>query len=282
MNCYLCNSSSFAKRKGLVRDAPELNIFECCQCGLVFLSNVEHMRPDFYENSGMHGSDPVSVDEWLKNSLSDDQRRFEMLRTMLPNRKLLDFGCGAAGFLLKAQSIASDVAGIELERRIRDHWSGQISLFEKLDLADGVFDVITAFHVIEHLVDPRTVLRELSAKLAKGGRLVIEVPNADDVLLTLFDNNKFQKFTYWSQHLYLFNADNLRNLSKQAGLHVVAIQQHQRYSLSNHLHWLSRGKPGGHQEWAFLDNPELMHAYANTLASIGKCDTLIAHLELAK
>ena len=120
----------------------------------------------------------------------------------------------------------------------------------------------------------------LGAKLSQNGRLVIEVPSSEDALLTLYDSDAFQRFTYWSQHLFLFNADNMRKLVKLAGFRIVSIQQYQRYALSNHLHWLSKGKPGGHQIWAFLDNPELKAAYANSLAAIGKCDTLIAHIEL--
>jgi len=80
---------------------------------------------------------------------------------------------------------------------------------------------------------------------------------------------------------YLFNAETLRQLTEQAGLRIVTIQQYQRYPLSNHLHWLSQGKLGGHQKWTFLDSPEFNSAYANALAAMGKCDTLIAHLELA-
>ena len=49
--------------------------------------------------------------------------------------------------------------------------------------------------------------------------------------------------------------------------------------LSNYLHLLSEGKPGGHQKCSFLDTSELNSAYANVLASIGKTDTLIAILE---
>lgn len=116
--------------------------------------------------------------------------------------------------------------------------------------------------------------------LAKNGRMVIEVPSSEDVLLTLYDSDTFQRFTYWSQHLYLLNAETLRRLAEQAGLRIVTIQQYQRYPLSNHLHWLSQDKPGGHQNWAFLDSPELKSAYGNALAAIGKCDTLIANLEL--
>ena len=123
------------------------------------------------------------------------------------------------------------------------------------------------------------MLRELAARLKDLGRLVIEVPNSEDALITLFDNDAFQCFTYWSQHLFLFNTETMRRLATQAGLKVVSIQQFQRYPLSNHLHWLSRNQPGGHQHWSFLDSPELKNAYANTLATIGKCDTLIVHLE---
>ena len=143
------------------------------------------------------------------------------------------------------------------------------------------YDLITAFHVVEHLSDPIAVLKTLAAKLSKNGRMIVEVPSSEDALLTLYDSSAFQHFTYWSQHLFLFNAETLRRLAKQAGLRIVSIQQYQRYPLSNHLHWLSQGKPGGHKKWAFLDSPELKTAYANALASVAKCDTLIAHLELA-
>jgi hypothetical protein len=108
---------------------------------------------------------------------------------------------------------------------------------------------------------------------------VVEVPNSEDVLLTLYDNEAFQRFTFWSQHLYLFNTETLRRLAEQAGLREVSIQQYQRYPLSNNMYWLSRNIPGGHQRWWFIDTPALTEAYAASLATICKCDTLIAYLE---
>lgn len=110
--------------------------------------------------------------------------------------------------------------------------------------------------------------------------MLIEVPSSTDAPLTLYGSEALQHFTYWSLHLFLFNAETLRRLAEQAGLRIVTIQQSQRYPLSNHLHWLSQNKLGCHQRWAFLDSPELKMAYANALAAMGRCDTLIAHLEL--
>ncbi len=281
MNCYLCNSTFFSTRKGQVRDAPDLKILECTHCGLVTLSSLEHIQAGFYEDSGMHGAEPAPMDAWLKDTDWDDQRRFDSLKAILPNKKLLDFGCGAGGFLNKARQLAESVAGIELELRVQKHWHDQITIHPDMESAGGGYDLITAFHVVEHLSDPIAILKTLAAKLSRNGRMIVEVPSSEDALLTLYDSSAFQQFTYWSQHLFLFNVETLSHLAKKANLRIVSIQQYQRYPLSNHLHWLSHGKPCGHQHWAFLDSPVLKVAYANALASVAKCDTLIAHLELA-
>ena len=282
MKCYLCDSTTFTHRKGQVRDAPDLRILECTYCGLVMLSSLEHIHSGFYEESGMHGAEPAPMETWLNETDWDDLRRFEMLKPLLTNKKILDFGCGAGGFLNKAQELAGNVAGIELERRVCEYWEGKITIYPDFESARGKYDLITSFHVVEHLPDPRGILKTLANMLAEDGRMVIEVPSSEDALLTLYDSAAFQRFTYWSQHLFLFNAETLLKLAEQAGLRIVTIQQHQRYTLANHLYWLSQGKPGGHQKWSFLDNQELKTAYASSLAAMGKCDTLIAHLELAR
>jgi len=280
MTCYLCNHPDFSVRKGAVRDNPSLQIIECTNCSLVALSSLQHIQAGHYEESGMHGDALPSIESWLRDSEQDDQRRFEMLKSVMVNRKVLDFGCGAAGFVRKAQSLAAEVAGVELESRVREYWGDSIALHGGLEDVGGGYDLITAFHVVEHLSDPRAMMKELATRLKDQGRLVIEVPSSEDALLTLYENDAFQRFNYWSQHLFLFNAETLRRLATQAGLRVISIQQFQRYPLSNHLYWLSRNRPGGHQHWSFLDTPALTEAYTASLASVGKCDTLIAYLEL--
>jgi len=279
MSCYLCGSDSFHLRKGAVRDAPQLSIHECNHCGLVFLSSISHIQNGHYEASGMFGAEPIAIEKLLRVTEEDDLRRYEMLKSVLTNKKLLDFGCGAAGFLAKARYSTDSITGIEIEHRMQQYWNGKIKIYPDLNSAGGGYDLITAFHVVEHLNDPRETIRQLVNKLNPQGRLVIEVPNSDDALLTLYENSNFQKFTYWSQHLFLFNFNTLTQLACQAGCRVVSVQQHQRYPLSNHLYWLSHGLPGGHQKFNFIDSDLLNQAYEKSLAAIGKCDTLIAYLE---
>jgi len=279
MKCYLCDSENFNKRKGAVRDNPNLEILECANCGLVTLSSIQHINDVHYENSGMHGDELPSIESWLQEGEQDDQRRFDMLKPVLVNRKILDFGCGAAGFIHKAKYLAKEAVGVELESRVRERSSDEISIYSNLDEADIDFDLITAFHVVEHLPDPLLILKKMASHLNSNGRIIIEVPNSEDALLTLYDSDAFQRFTYWSQHLFLFSDVTLNKLAKQAGLRVISIKQVQRYPISNHLYWLSRDKAGGHEKWSFLDNKLLSEAYESSLAAIGKCDTIIAYLE---
>ena len=279
MKCYLCGATTFFKRKGRVRDAPQIKVIECKSCGLVSLSSLRHINSRFYEKSQMHGSDLISMETWLKESEVDDSRRLKALKPYILSRHILDFGCGAGGCLYLAKPFAESVTGIEAEARVQSFWQGQIAIWNDIPLTRMRYDLITAFHVMEHLPDPRATLVRLSSLLEHSGRLILEVPNSEDALLTLYDCDAFQHFSYWSPHLFLFNSKTLELLVKQSGLKLIAIEHVQRYPLSNHLHWLSRGSPGGHRVWGFLDSPELVSAYSRSLGTIGMTDTIVAHVE---
>ena len=279
--CYLCGNTEFNKRIGSVRDSSELKILECTSCGLVCLSSFDHIREGFYETSEMHGAEMPDIQAWLKNTAWDDERRFQYLKSVLPNRRLLDFGCGAGGFLLKARELTATAHGVDPETRLDSHYkSNRLTNFQNIskipnDIRVG-YDIITIFHVLEHIPDPKSILGELSGMLTDSGQIIVEVPNADDALLTLYNNEPFSKFTYWSCHLFLYTAKTLQMLFDQMNLKVNYIKQVQRYPLSNHLYWLANGKLGGHQKWNFLDSPELHATYEKQLAAIGKCDTILA------
>ncbi len=136
------------------------------------------------------------------------------------------------------------------------------------------------FHVLEHIPDPKSILSELSEMLAGDGQIIVEVPNADDALLTLYNNSPFSQFTYWSCHLFLYTVKTLQMLFDQINLKVNYIKQIQRYPLSNHLYWLANGRSGGHLKWHFLDSPELHASYEKQLGTIEKCDTIMASVSM--
>ena len=280
MRCYICGGKKSDKRPGKVRDNPKLSVYECRSCGLAFLSSIRHITEKFYQDSKMHDT-LQDVETWCKATRWDDERRFRFLASAIENKDLLDFGCGNGGFLAAAKTTAARSVGLELETRLKPHYESLgLKVFKALGEVEGKFDLITAFHVVEHLPDPAKELKRLAGFLKKGGHLIIEVPSSDDAMLKLYESEAFSRFTYWSCHLYLFNRDTLRLLADKAGLKVDYIKNIQRYPVSNHLHWLSKGLPGGHQKWSFLDSPELHAAYEKQLASLGMTDTIIASLSV--
>lgn len=279
MFCTLCHSKNLKNRSGSVRDNKDLEIFECLNCGLVFLSEDSHIDNKFYENSNMHNS--FDFTKWRNDTLNDDNRRFKFLENFLVNKKILDFGSGNGGFLNFSKNIAKSILAVELEKAVVPYYIKEnIPLENNLDNINTKFDLITSFHVIEHIKEPLDILERLKNLLEDDGKLIIEVPNANDALLTIYENESFSHFTYWSCHLYLYTQHTLELLAKKAGFEVEFIKHIQRYPLSNHLYWLSKNKPGGHEQWGnFLDSKELNKAYENQLASIGATDTIIAYLK---
>ena len=280
-HCYLCGNNHFHLRSGNVRDDRCLDILECSVCSLVQLSSQDHISDEVYENSEMHEDPTLSIKDWLKETSIDDSKRFKMLSAKMANKVLLDFGCGAGGFLSMSQDITHKSYGVELDIHVRKYWDGKLNIFRDLEpIKPKSIDIITLFHVLEHIKDPILLLKNLSGYLRPHGEIVIEVPCSEDILLTTYDCNKFQDFTYWSKHLYLFNSYTLKKVSEASNLKVNAIKCIQRYPLSNHIQWLINGKPGGHKSLTFLNEPDLMSAYESTLAKIGKTDTILAFLTL--
>ena len=220
----------------------------------------------------------------MKDTQIDDKRRYEFLKEKVTNQDVLDFGCGIGGFLDYTKQIAKSVVGIELEEALQASFkSRELTVFRNINYAKesgNKWDLITAFHVIEHLKDPVEMIKELSTLLNEEGEMIIEVPSSEDALLSLYNSSQFQNFTYWSQHLFLFNQRTIHLLVEKTGLKLNWIKHIQRYPLSNHLYWLSKGKPGGHKKLAFMYDNSLNEKYEQQLASLGLTDTIILGVSL--
>lgn len=274
--CYLCGCDNIREEADRVRDNDAIKVLACRGCGLIFLSSFSHLAEGFYERSGMRGG-RLDLEESLRETAEDDARRFRDCRELIAGKRLLDVGCGNGGFLMKARGVAQAAVGVEPEAALGEHFSRErLTVVRSVDEITAVFDVITLFHVLEHLADPRSLLSALKRLAAPGATIVVEVPNANDALLRLYQCEAFARFTYWSCHLFSFTADTLERLCRQAGAVVREIKGIQRYSPANHLYWLALGKPGGHKVWQALDSPALAREYERQLAAAGMTDTLLA------
>ncbi len=280
--CYLCGSHENKIIHRGVRGNKKIDVLKCIKCGLVRLSEFPKNIDEFYEESNMRKDESMDY-RWIRNEAEmDDARRFMMTKSTITNKKILDFGCGAGGYLELAQRVAYKAFGVEPENAMRNQIRGGILCFPSIrDIGVALknkIDVITLWHVLEHLEDPADILNQLGKFLCDSGKIIIEVPNADDALISLYQCQEFQDFTYWETHLYLFTSETLQKVVEIAGLRVKFLTQIQRYPISNHLYWLTRGKPGGHCEWSMLDDYSLNESYGKKLISLGVADTILAEV----
>lgn len=274
--CFLCGSKDTTIiHEGTRGGHNNIDVLRCASCGLVRLSEAIDEADKFYQNSGMRDQLVETPEKTRITTRVDDERRFRFVENMIEGKSVLDFGCGDGGFLHRAKKIAAKIQGVELEQAMREGLNQEgIPCCESIDEL-GTFDVITLFHVLEHLEEPIAYLEKLKKHLNKDGMILIEVPNADDALLSLYNSKAFADFTYWHCHVYLYNNETLKQLAKKAGLQMKFMQQIQRYPLANHLYWLSKGKPGGHKKWSFMNDAQMDKQYGDLLAKLGIADTII-------
>jgi len=228
----------------------------------------------------MHDWAPGYGDGKGPMSTSDLERRYASIASLVSNLskvKILDFGSGN-GSMVERFNEEFEAFGLEPESNARAvAISKGLKIFATIDdLANGAlkFDVITLFHVIEHISEPSKIITSLKALLKPGGFCVIETPNSMDALLTLYECEQFEDFTYWSHHPMLYSQKSLEVLFLNSGFKVTESVGIQRYPIENHLYWLSNGKPGGHDIWKGKFSATLNGIYAQQLVELGVSDTI--------
>lgn len=158
-------------------------------------------------------------------------RRFSLNRKLnlingfsLNEKKLLDIGCGTGDFLEVAKRNSWTVCGIEPNvqaRRIANKKTGD-AIFdtdELSELAPSSFDVITLWHVLEHLPNLEEYIQLLKKLLKTNGILVVAVPNYKS-----YDADYYKE--YWAaydvpRHLWHFNKKSISKLFSEVSMEVV-------------------------------------------------------------
>jgi SAM-dependent methyltransferase len=156
-----------------------------------------------------------------------------------PGEKLLDVGCGPAGFArwvpqaryvgleqsVDARKVAADVRG----ETIADHAARHA----------GEYDVVCSFHVIEHVADPAGFAADMVRCLRPGGRLFLAAPSWPGAMTDIPNfalNAPPHHLSWWTQ-------DALRALAERVGLIPEAAEQ---LAASPHLaiaYWMGRAAP---------------------------------------
>ncbi|MDC8005090.1 class I SAM-dependent methyltransferase [Aureisphaera galaxeae] len=125
---------------------------------------------------------------------------------------LLDIGAGTGEFLKVAQEKGWSIHGVEVSEKARDFAKEKnVSLEKGMDAFAGKqFDVVSLWHVLEHLPDLEEAVHKIEALVRPGGNLIIAVPNFNS-----WDAKHYKEF--WAaydvpRHLWHFSQSSMRKL----------------------------------------------------------------------
>lgn len=260
--CILCGNVSPARPIASLRDNPNglSKVVACGHCGHRQISPL----PSPEEEEAYYADDKkprelfgdVDFLDIIKlKARKDTERRLDWLRrTRTPSGspRVLDVGAGYGFFVDLASKAGYNAWGMEpsvaRHEFSRDNMAGTFvnAAVDEAFVAQhrGQWDVVTTFHVLEHLRDPVSYLSLLLALVAPGGHLIVEVPNAADELIPQIP--EYGAFHWVSVHLNYFDAARLDLALKKAGATDFSIEGIQRYGLRHLIRWTDMRAPDLH------------------------------------
>ncbi|GAB4091531.1 class I SAM-dependent methyltransferase [Flaviaesturariibacter terrae] len=259
--CPVCDSRSISAvltATDYTVSHEEFPIWECAACRLRFTQDVPdaaHIGPYYKSPEYISHSDSS---EGLINRLYQRVRRSTLrqkvrLVTKACRRssgRALDVGCGTGAFLNALRGAGWTVLGLEPDEdaralAVRRYGLDVREAGELYRLPPASFDLITLWHVLEHVHDLQGYIAQLKSLLAPGGRLVVAVPNYTSGDASIYGR-------YWAaydvpRHLYHFAPESVKVLVQRHGLQLLA--EHPMWYDSFYISLLSSRYRSGHTQW---------------------------------
>ena len=205
----------------------------CLGCGLI--SQLNHLMDGDLEDIYKNYRSDVFRGSTLKETFDDiynkpfgeseNKQRFYWINRHIetPGKKILDVGSGYGPwpYILYEKGIAQlecldpnkdSVDFINQELGIMAY---HMTIEQYLTTPREYFDIISIVHVLEHLRDPVTVLKGLTERMIRGGKLFIEVPDPVEFTYLPNDHDDFN-----STHLWFFDMASLYRLIEGCGFQV--------------------------------------------------------------
>jgi SAM-dependent methyltransferase len=290
--CRICQSgpeSQTLRATTVFGGRDEHNFWHCSHCDVVYLFPVPTPEEEtrFYAEefekfmSARSGKerDWTGARQHVATNQDQVERRLPFLAPFLEQgKRLLEIGC-SSGFMFQAyrergvHCVGIEPSGVFFDF-LRDRGHEVYTSIDEVERdAANRFDLVVNFFVLEHIRNPFDFITRSLALLRDGGTLILEVPCVNDPLTNVYTIPAFEKF-YWSiAHHYYYSPKSLGYVLDRLGVEYEMLPE-QRYDLSNHIVWMTEGKPGGQGKYGHIFSRDLIEKYKTDLKNTWNCDTI--------
>jgi SAM-dependent methyltransferase len=217
--CVACGSNN-AQKLGVKN---ELEIVCCRQCGTIYTPYSPWYSSQYFYLGYYLKPEEVDTPSFVKERLEEITAEFAPYRQ---TNKLLDIGCGAGGLLEAARKHGWQAQGLDVSSHAAKHVRELgFEVFEG-ELGDAAypaaqFDVVTAAELLEHIFEPRALLREVARILRPGGLFWTTTPHARGISGRMLGLK--WRCIWPPEHLQLFSIRGLSALLREAGFRDIHV-----------------------------------------------------------
>ena len=221
--CNLCGSTEYDVLSNVGKENESLNTVICKKCGLVWSHPFPIDPFDYYQKHYriLYKGTFTPKKKHIFRAARAAVGRFNLLKHLLkPGWRVLEVGSGGGEFLYLLKKLGYDAFGIEPNEGYSEYAKKEYQLnittgfLQNTQFEENSFEMITMWHVFEHMDNPADILKKIHSYLVTDGLLVIEVPNVESTCQ--WPNN-----TFHTAHLYNFNQLTLSRIAEQAGFSVI-------------------------------------------------------------
>jgi len=292
--CLLCKGGSVYQYWAGVWNAPDKRAMHCTLCGSFFLdppnSDSDQRKFDTeYDRYIQARAELVNTHIGQNfDALVDESieiRFLDLKRFLTGKPSVLEIGAEKGGFLDRIAQSTGILAAVDSCPEYKEilQRKGYRAYSYVWDLPSNErYDRICLFSLLEHIHDPQPFLSRLKGCLSTDGLMIVEIPSANDPLLSLYDIPAFKSFYFQGMHPYVYSEKAVKLLLANCGMETVEVIHKQRYGLANHLQWLKSGSPGGNPEFTSLFAGPADSEYIKALETSGHTDTLYVIARIAR
>ena len=202
----------------------KLDIMECKHCG-IYHQRVEMEDFDYkniyatnYHDEYQKSQGQTPYYDRYDHDVNIGKLRLNVYSKIVPTEgKLLDVGSGNGAFVDAAREAGYDAWGVEPNPKIADKDKTYIGGIEQHKFATESWDIVTQHDVLEHLVDPMTILRETHRILKPGGFLIVDFPH--------FFVPEGEHHWRPIEHLWMLTQKQLKSLLEKLNFQIIYTDQ---------------------------------------------------------